>query len=158
VAVLERLGFSRIAGYYGPAPIAEADETFDDAPRRGAAPSAGGPEGHAAGRSIGLYRHAGRRRPRLDQRQVVRLAALREEPKPVAHHDGAEQQVELVDEVALKGEWAELDSGARAVTNGAGWYWPIRAKVLALAGFRLTRLAYLVPLVLKRISIARSRS
>ena len=61
---------------------------------------ADGPEVRAAGRSIGLHRHPGR--PRLDQRQVVRLAELREQRQPVAHHDGVERQVELVDEIVLE--------------------------------------------------------
>src|SRR6478735_7812709 len=36
------------------------------------------------------------------------LALLREQPEPVAHHDGVDPQVELVDEVALEQPPEEL--------------------------------------------------
>ncbi len=45
------------------------------------------------GRSIGLDRHSGRRRPGVEQRQVVRLPLLREEAQPVAQDDREEQQI-----------------------------------------------------------------
>ncbi len=81
-------------------------------------PSAAEP--HSPGRSIGLERHAGRRRTRLDQRQVVRLAALREESKAVPHHDGVEPQVELVDEVALE-QPTEQDAAAMDLELASGF-------------------------------------
>src|SRR5687768_1469645 len=74
-------------------------------------PSAGVPEGRATGRPIRLERHAGWKRSRLDQLEVVRLASLREQPEPVPHDDGVDPQVELVDEVALE-QPSEQDAAA----------------------------------------------
>ena len=64
--------------------------------------SAGVPERCSACRPIGLDRDPGRRRPRLDQLQVVRHAALGEQPQAVPHDDRVDPQVQLVHEVAFE--------------------------------------------------------
>src|SRR6476659_5317860 len=78
------------------------------APRREVGSLAGVAERRAAGRSVGLEQDARFRRSRIDQLHVVRLAPLGEQPEPIAHDDGVDPQVELIDEVALEKPPKEL--------------------------------------------------
>jgi hypothetical protein len=65
------------------------------------------------------------RRRRLDERQGMRLAALREEPQPVAHYDRVDAQVERVD---LRSRTAASTSPSITVRNDVGPAAPTRVE------------------------------
>ena len=65
-------------------------------------------EGRPAGGSIRLERDPRWRGPRLDEREAVRLALLREEPPPRADDDRVDLEDQLIDEVALEEPAEEL--------------------------------------------------